>query len=94
MFKVPKGQLQKLQRVENAAARLVTNTRKYAHNHTNLEKSPVASCGTAFDIQISSDRLSGIEVLITIIYINSIITHRNLQLSHLVLVSGHLVNFS
>ena len=31
LYGLPKGQLQKLQRVQNAAARLVTNTRKYAH---------------------------------------------------------------
>ena len=70
LYGLPKGQLQKWQRVQNAAARLVTNTRKYAHNyyHTSLEKSPLASCRTAFDIQNSSDHLSGIKVLITAIH--------------------------
>ena len=64
----PKGQLQKLQRVQNAAARLVTNTRKYAHITPVLKSLHWLPVVTAFDIQNSSDHLSGIEVLITTIH--------------------------
>ena len=41
----------------------------YMVYHTSLEKSPLASCRTVFDIKKkSSDHLSGIEVLITTIH--------------------------
>ena len=44
--------------------------------HTSLEKSPLASCRTALDVQNSSDHLSGIEVLITTVHQ---LTHWDLQ---------------
>jgi len=36
--------------------------------HTNSEKSPLAACGTAFEVQGSSDYLSGIDVLIPAVH--------------------------
>ena len=50
--------------------------KKMCTYHTSLEKSPLASFRTAFDIHNSSDHLSGIEVLITTIHQ---LTHWDLQ---------------
>ena len=88
LYGLPKGQLQQLQRVQNAAARLVTNTRKYAHI------TPVLKSLQWLPVE---QRLMYKILLITFRalkfsspqYINSLIE----IYSHRVLVSGHLVNF-
>ena len=67
-YGLPKGQLQKLQRVQNAAARLITNTRKYAHITPVLKSLHWLPVEQRLIYKILLILLSGIEVLITTIH--------------------------
>ena len=89
LYGLPKGQLQKIATCAECRCRSSHQYKKICTYHTSLEKSPLASCRTAFDVQNSSDHLSGIVSS----HHHNTSTHSLRFTSHRVLVSGHLVNF-
>ena len=55
---INEGLLNKLQHIQNAAARLVTDTRKYDHNHFHSSRSALASNSSKNRLQLATTNVS------------------------------------
>ena len=51
------GLLRRLQSVQNAAARLVTGTRRCEHNHSSIAAAALVTCSAAYPVQTGESRL-------------------------------------